>query len=1322
MGVHGLWTLLQPVARPVTLETMKDKRLAIDASMWLYQFQMATRDRKTGDVIYGAHIMGTFRRIMKLLFYGVKPVFVFDGDAPTLKKRTIEQRKRRKQGAGRDLAKTAQELLAAQLRSAAAEREIARRKERIAAAEADAGLSGEEGGDDEAPKQGSAKKPVYLEDLNKPVSPIKPRRDVLRDDYALPRIEGPLESRAKPSDPRIATEEELRDFLDDLRPEDLDLNSKFFGDLPTEVKYEIIGDLRIKTRQVNHRRVQQMRGTAAIDFSKAQIEHLMERNSYTQKLLSITDELGKSAIAIPTRVAGQRNREYVLMKQDASKGGGWVLGVKNPEISNTQPIVIESTTDESVGEQTDTDEFEEVGFDSPEKSAVGLPTPDAEARRALAEEAIFARVNARSIPTPLDPYLDQPAASTSNGRNLFHADELPEAVTEDADPALQRALYESAQQDPTPNPTRRHSAASRQSSANGPAVSTSAAASASADLFVRIPAPPAGPGTALDSDDELEYVDVAQKARTPAPPPPVRADQMTLSETEGSDEFEEVGVSAHSPLESVPAPAPPPAAPSHASRPASRAVSPPPSRSADPPVRSLLDSVLPSDSESDDEHSPCTKSRQLPSPRKPSPTVPARLSPSPDPFEHYERVEQERKQAAQAARPEARVQVTDFAVEDAELLRLRSPPPQRDSLAAQSNGLHRGHITGETAQYLEKRKSPSPSDLPTLVPPSEKALQAIGTDEMAVLPSVLDAMPSAGADQVEPISAPLRRESALEASISQDPPVQYFDDLDLPATSGAPTALAAPVPTADPEPSAEKGAGKKKEVVQYLEDLENPVPGRQPSAVVATGVDEEEEFFSDWSRSPSPRPHSEGTRQADAMDDVDPDEEDAALAMMREEGAYADVMAQLRNNSVEAMRLEAEKEVARLSAQKRAEMRNADGVTRQMAIDIREMLVLFGIPFVDAPSEAEAECASLLERKLVDGIVTDDSDVFLFGGSRIYRNMFNEAKYVECYLLSDLEREIGLDRSKLVRLAYLLGSDYTEGLPGVGVVAGRELLEEFPGDEGLKDFRHWWEKVQKGIDTAEDTNSTWKKRFKSSHRQLVLDQGWPSAEVRQAYYRPVVDDSNEPFSWGSFDLDGLRMYLHRSLGWGQAKSDSILLPLIKREQERKEGKLKSQAMVTDFFDYSAGEKQFIRKKQPKYASKRLQNVVQAWKDRSQSPRAAEQGKFEELAEAEVDENGPAAEAAPAPKKRKRASKAAAPKATGRKKSTPASRRRAEKARREARAAANGGVYSSEEDLDSDKDKRPAPTTGPSRVQPARKKRKALLATEPISDIDSADEP
>lgn len=144
------------------------------------------------------------------------------------------------------------------------------------------------------------------------------------------------------------------------------------------------------------------------------------------------------------------------------------------------------------------------------------------------------------------------------------------------------------------------------------------------------------------------------------------------------------------------------------------------------------------------------------------------------------------------------------------------------------------------------------------------------------------------------------------------------------------------------------------------------------------------------------------------------------------------------------------------------------------------MLRLFGIPYITAPMEAEAQCAELVSLGLVEGIITDDSDVFLFGGLRVFKNMFNQSKTVECFLLSDLGRELGLDRDTLVRLAYLLGSYYVDGLPGVGPVVAMELLKEFPGEDGLHKFKDWWVRVQTGKDKADDNKSKFRKRFVST--------------------------------------------------------------------------------------------------------------------------------------------------------------------------------------------------------------------------------------------------
>lgn len=81
-----------------------------DASIWIIQFMKAMRDEK-GDMIRNAHLLGFFRRICKLLYLRAKPVFVFDGATPVLKRRTVIARRRQRERAQSKIRKTAEKLL-----------------------------------------------------------------------------------------------------------------------------------------------------------------------------------------------------------------------------------------------------------------------------------------------------------------------------------------------------------------------------------------------------------------------------------------------------------------------------------------------------------------------------------------------------------------------------------------------------------------------------------------------------------------------------------------------------------------------------------------------------------------------------------------------------------------------------------------------------------------------------------------------------------------------------------------------------------------------------------------------------------------------------------------------------------------------------------------------------------------------------------------------------------------------------------------------------------------------------------------------------------
>lgn len=82
--------------------------------------------------------------------------------------------------------------------------------------------------------------------------------------------------------------------------------------------------------------------------------------------------------------------------------------------------------------------------------------------------------------------------------------------------------------------------------------------------------------------------------------------------------------------------------------------------------------------------------------------------------------------------------------------------------------------------------------------------------------------------------------------------------------------------------------------------------------------------------------------------------------------------------------------------------------------------------------EAEAQAAFLNIIGLTDGTITDDSDIWLFGGRTVYKNVFQQKKIVTEFKMENIENMYKLNRDKLIQLAMLTGSDYTIGIQGIG--------------------------------------------------------------------------------------------------------------------------------------------------------------------------------------------------------------------------------------------------------------------------------------------------
>lgn len=112
MGIKGLAKLLSDEApdciREVELKSLHGRKIAIDASMAIYQFMIAVRTGSGSNPAAmltndegepTSHIQGMFNRTIRFMTEGVKPVYVFDGKPPSFKSGELLKRREKRQKA-----------------------------------------------------------------------------------------------------------------------------------------------------------------------------------------------------------------------------------------------------------------------------------------------------------------------------------------------------------------------------------------------------------------------------------------------------------------------------------------------------------------------------------------------------------------------------------------------------------------------------------------------------------------------------------------------------------------------------------------------------------------------------------------------------------------------------------------------------------------------------------------------------------------------------------------------------------------------------------------------------------------------------------------------------------------------------------------------------------------------------------------------------------------------------------------------------------------------------------------------------------------------
>ena len=127
-----------------------------------------------------------------------------------------------------------------------------------------------------------------------------------------------------------------------------------------------------------------------------------------------------------------------------------------------------------------------------------------------------------------------------------------------------------------------------------------------------------------------------------------------------------------------------------------------------------------------------------------------------------------------------------------------------------------------------------------------------------------------------------------------------------------------------------------------------------------------------------------------------------------------------------------------------------------MEDDSKRLLSLMGLPWVQAPSEGEAQAAHLTKRGDADYCASQDYDSLLFGAQRLLRNVTISGRrklpsknvYIDVVPeLVELEKtlaKLGLTHEQLIDVGILTGTDFNpDGIEGLGPKTALKLVKQY---------------------------------------------------------------------------------------------------------------------------------------------------------------------------------------------------------------------------------------------------------------------------------------